>query len=43
VRAFFDRHGLHTPEPTIVRDGEEFRIFARLEAGERPRAAEVVT
>lgn len=43
VRAFFDRHGLHTPEPTIVRDGEEFRIFARLEAGEPPRTAALTT
>ena len=34
VRAFFVQYGLHTPEPTIVRDGEEFRIFARLEAGD---------
>ncbi len=36
VREFFDRYGLSTPEPTIVRDGEEFHIFPRLESGERP-------
>jgi cell division protease FtsH len=27
VRAFFDQYGLHTPDPTIIRDGEEYRIL----------------
>ncbi|MCY4022449.1 MAG: AAA family ATPase [Anaerolineaceae bacterium] len=36
VRDFFDGHGLHTPEPTIIRDGEEFHIFPRLGSGARP-------
>ena len=35
VRDFFDRYGLFTPEPTIVRDGEEFHIFPRLQSGDR--------
>jgi hypothetical protein len=28
VRAFFDQYGLHTPDPTIIRDGEEFQIMS---------------
>jgi cell division protease FtsH len=27
VRAFFDQYGLYTPDPTIIRDGEEYRIL----------------
>lgn len=27
VKAFFDQYGLHTPEPTLIRDGEEFSIL----------------
>jgi cell division protease FtsH len=27
VKAFFDQYGLHTPEPTIVKDGEEVRLL----------------
>ena len=39
VRDFFDSYGLYTPEPTIIRDGEEFHIFPRLSGGdERPQA-----
>ncbi len=27
VRAFFDQYGLYTPDPTIIRDGEEYHIL----------------
>lgn len=27
VREFFDQYGLHTPDPTIIRDGEEYHIL----------------
>ncbi len=27
VRAFFDQYNLHTPEPTLVRDGQEIRLI----------------
>jgi len=27
VKAFFDQYGLHTPEPTLIRDGEPISIF----------------
>jgi cell division protease FtsH len=27
IREFFDQYGLHTPDPTIIRDGEEFRVL----------------
>jgi cell division protease FtsH len=43
VRAFFVGYGLHTPEPTIVRDGEEYHIFPRLEPGAGSPEAQVAT
>ncbi len=43
VRAFFVRYGLHTPDPTIIRDGEEFHIFPRLEPGQDSPEAQVAT
>ncbi len=43
VRDFFDRYGFYTPELTLVRDGEEFHIFPRLESGERPAEAGLAT
>ena len=35
VRAFFDQYGLHTPDPTVIIDGEEFSLLppARQGAG----------
>jgi cell division protease FtsH len=27
VRAFFDQYGLFTPDPTIIRDGQEYRVL----------------
>ncbi|MBZ0277354.1 MAG: AAA family ATPase [Anaerolineae bacterium] len=27
VRAFFDQYGLHTPDPTVIRDGEEISLL----------------
>ena len=27
VRAFFDQYGLYTPDPTVIRDGEEFAVL----------------
>ena len=27
IREFFDQYGLHTPDPSIIRDGEEFHIL----------------
>jgi molybdopterin converting factor small subunit len=27
VRAFFDQYGLYTPDPTIVKDGEEISLL----------------
>jgi ATP-dependent Zn protease len=27
VRAFFDQYGLYTPDPTIIRDGEEYQVL----------------
>jgi hypothetical protein len=27
VKAFFDQYGLFTPEPTIVKDGEEIKLL----------------
>lgn len=27
IRTFFDQYGLHTPDPSIIRDGEEFQIL----------------
>jgi len=39
VRAFFDQYGLKTPDPTTVRDGQEFSILeAMLPAGAGPGA-----
>ncbi len=43
VRSFFDRYGLPTPEPTIIRDGEEFHIFPRLEDGQASPEARALT
>ncbi|MBI1257161.1 MAG: AAA family ATPase [Chloroflexi bacterium] len=41
VKAFFDQYGLHTPEPTMIKDGEEFSITnPRLIEGETPAAPE---
>ncbi len=31
VRAFFDQYGLHTPDPTLIRDGEEISLLADIE------------
>jgi cell division protease FtsH len=33
TRAFFDQYSLFTPDPTIVRDGEEYRILPPAVAG----------
>lgn len=35
VKAFFDQFGLHTPDPTMIKDGEEISIMnPRLPEGE---------
>jgi cell division protease FtsH len=34
VRAFFDQYGLYTPDPTIIRDGEEYLV---LQSGDEPK------
>jgi cell division protease FtsH len=40
VRAFFDQYGLHTPDPSMIKDGEEISIMnPRLPQGE-PAPAE---
>jgi cell division protease FtsH len=38
VREFFDQYGLHTPESTLVRDGEEISLL--MQQPESPRLAE---
>ncbi|PJF41434.1 MAG: AAA family ATPase [Chloroflexi bacterium] len=35
VRAFFDQYGLHTPDPSYIRDGEEIKLFPK--DGETPQ------
>ena len=30
VKAFFDHYNLETPEPTLIRDGEEFTLLPEL-------------
>lgn len=37
VRAFFDQYGLFTPDPTIIRDGEEYQILPPSLAEPQPR------
>jgi cell division protease FtsH len=39
VRAFFDQYGLHTPDPTIVIDGEEVGILPPQPIGALPEGA----
>jgi cell division protease FtsH len=40
VREFFDAYGLHTPDPTMIRDGEEISILTpKLTDGEQKMAA----
>jgi ATP-dependent Zn protease len=34
ARAFFDQYGLHTPDPTMIKDGEEVVLNPRLPKGE---------
>ena len=38
IRAFFDRYGLHTPDPTILDDGDAINILPP-NIGEIPAAA----
>jgi hypothetical protein len=41
VKAFFDQYGLHTPEPSMIKDGEEISIMKpRLPEGEATAAPE---
>jgi ATP-dependent Zn protease len=39
LRDFFDQYGLYTPDPTIVRDGEEFHLFETPQRPELPAGA----
>lgn len=39
VRAFFDQYGLHTPDPTAIRDGEEINLIPRAPEDEKQVAA----
>jgi cell division protease FtsH len=39
VRAFFDQYGLHTPDPTLVRGGEEISLFEAKQPAELPAPA----
>ncbi|MFN8528341.1 MAG: AAA family ATPase [Anaerolineae bacterium] len=34
VRAFFDTFGLHTPDPTLIRGGEEVNLLAEVQTGQ---------
>ncbi|MBI5671516.1 MAG: AAA family ATPase [Chloroflexi bacterium] len=40
VRAFFDQYGLHTPDPSVIRDGEEITLLPRQTPEPLPTGAE---
>jgi cell division protease FtsH len=42
IRAFFDQYGLHTPDPTIIRDGTEYLVLPpSMEHDELPEGASI--